>query len=53
MIEFFENHSIYIVLVVVLIIWTGLFIFIFNLDRKVSRLEKDVIQKDELKDSSS
>jgi len=44
MISFLENHSIYIVLVVVLMIWTGLFVFIFNLDKKVSRLESELNQ---------
>ncbi len=45
MIDFLEANSIYIVLVVVLLIWTGLFIFIFKLDVKVSRLEQAIMTK--------
>jgi CcmD family protein len=30
----------YIVMIVTLIIWTGLFLYLFSLDRKVKKLEK-------------
>jgi hypothetical protein len=39
MTEFLTNNSIYLVLTITLIIWIGLAITIFNLDRKVTRLE--------------
>lgn len=39
MTEFLTNNSIYIVLIITLIIWFGLALLIFNLDRKVNKLE--------------
>ena len=35
-------RAIYIVMTTVLIIWIGLALFIFNLDRKVARIEKNL-----------
>jgi len=35
-----ENGKIYVVMAVVVVIVLGLFIYLFNLDRKISRLEK-------------
>ncbi|MCX6153984.1 MAG: CcmD family protein [Candidatus Kapabacteria bacterium] len=40
MIEFFDKNSIYIVLGIVLIIWAGLSMYLFNVDKKVQKLEK-------------
>ena len=34
------DHSIYIVLAVNLIIWIGLALYLFNIDRRISKLEK-------------
>ena len=36
-----SNGKIYVVVTVLVIILTGLFIYLLNLDRKMSRLEKD------------
>ncbi|MBS1744655.1 MAG: CcmD family protein [Bacteroidetes bacterium] len=36
----YQNGKIYVVLAVVVVIVIGLFIYLFNLDRKISRLEK-------------
>jgi CcmD family protein len=38
-----SNGKIYVVVAVLLIILTGLFIYLINLDRKLSRLEKEMI----------
>lgn len=40
MIEFLIKHSIYIVLVIVLIIWLGISLYLFSLDKKINKLEK-------------
>ncbi|AYD49397.1 CcmD family protein [Arachidicoccus soli] len=40
--DFMEsNGKIYVVVAVVLVIIIGLFLYLFNLDRKLSRLEKE------------
>ncbi|MGH2575148.1 MAG: CcmD family protein [Ignavibacteria bacterium] len=38
--KFLEQHSYYVVLIIVLIIWVGFFFYLFTLDRKVKRLER-------------
>ena len=40
MVEFLINNSLYIVLIIVLMIWSGISFYLFSLDRKVGRLEK-------------
>jgi CcmD family protein len=40
MLNFFENNSIYVVLLIVLIIWTGISLFLFISERKLNRIEK-------------
>jgi CcmD family protein len=45
--DFLQNNSIYVVLLITLVIWLGLGFFMFSIDNKVSRLEKIIInQKD-------
>jgi CcmD family protein len=39
--NFLEQNAMYVVLFITLIIWTGIFIYIFRIDRKLSRLEKN------------
>ena len=36
-----SNGKIYVVVLVVMVILSGLFIYVINLDRKISQLEKD------------
>ena len=40
--QFRADGKIYVVISVVLLILVGLFIYLFNLDKKVARLEKEV-----------
>lgn len=47
MMDFLENNSIYIVLFIVVAIWSGIFIFLLGMDRRISQIEK------ELRDSES
>ncbi len=34
-------NAMYVVLLITLIIWTGIFVYIFRIDRKLSRMEKE------------
>ncbi len=43
MVEFLIKHSIYIVLIIVLIIWAGISFYLFSLDKKISKLEKNIL----------
>ncbi|MFH1050780.1 MAG: CcmD family protein [bacterium] len=42
MTEFLTDNSIYLVLIISLIIWLGLAYVMFSLDRKITRLEKNI-----------
>ena len=39
-IEFLDKNSIYIVLIIALIIWIGLFTYVFKIDKKIKKLEE-------------
>jgi len=41
MYDFLESNSMYIVMLIVLIIWIGIFGYIWGLDRKVKKLEQN------------
>lgn len=38
--NFLSSNSLYIVLIIVLIVWLGIFLFIYKLDKKVKKLEE-------------
>jgi len=38
--DFLVQNQIYIVLIIVLVIWLGLIIYLFSLERKIMELEK-------------
>lgn len=40
--QFLEMNSIYIVLIIVLIVWLGIFSFLYSLDKKVKKLEERI-----------
>lgn len=42
MYNFLENNSIYIVLIIVLIVWAGIFSFLLNLDKRIKSVEKEL-----------
>lgn len=45
--SFLDEHSLYVVLTIVLVIWLGIFIYLFRLDKKVNQLyEKSVSEKE-------
>lgn len=39
--DFLENNSIYIVMLIVMIIWIGIFGYVWALDKKVKKLEQN------------
>jgi CcmD family protein len=41
MYDFFEKNAMYIVLLIALIIWIGLFFYMFRLDKRIKKLEKE------------
>jgi CcmD family protein len=41
MYDFLEKNAMYIVLLIALIIWVGLFIYIFRIDKKLKKIEKE------------
>jgi CcmD family protein len=49
--SFLDQHSLYVVLAIVLVIWVGIFLYLFRLDKKVNRLyensesEKENVRK--------
>jgi CcmD family protein len=46
--EFFTQNSIYVVLVIVLVIFTGLFFYLVRLERKLTELEQFFSEQDEM-----
>lgn len=46
MLEFLVQHSIFVVLIIALVVWTGVFWYLFRLDRKLSELERIVAEKE-------
>ena len=40
--KFLENNSIFIVMIIVLIVWIGIFAYLFNLDRRLKGIEKEI-----------
>jgi CcmD family protein len=39
MYEFLEQNAIYVVMLIVLMIWTGLFIYLYRIDKQVKELQ--------------
>lgn len=42
---FLENNSIYIVLIIVLVIWAGIFAFLYNADKRLKNIENEIKAK--------
>ena len=41
MYEFLEKNAMYIVLLIALIIWVGLFFYMITIDKRIKKLEKE------------
>jgi len=40
--QFLEKNSIYIVMIIVLIVWSGVFFYLYNLDKRIKNVEKEL-----------
>jgi CcmD family protein len=40
--QFLSSNSIFIVMIIVLIVWGGIFAYLLNLDKKLNRIEKEI-----------
>jgi CcmD family protein len=46
--QFLSQNAIYIVMIIVLIVWAGIFGYMFSLDKRIKKVEKEMIgDKDE------
>lgn len=45
MMEFLQNNSLYIVLIISIICWLGIFFYLLNLDKKINKIEKKINNK--------
>jgi CcmD family protein len=43
--SFLEKNAIYIVLIIVLIVWTGIFLYLVSLDKRLKNVEKEIGEK--------
>lgn len=43
--QFLQTNAIYIVMIIVLIVWTGIFFYLLNLDKRMKRFEKEFNNK--------
>lgn len=42
--QFLEQNSLYIVMIIVLLVWFGIFAFAYKLEKKVKKLEEKIDQ---------
>ena len=40
--NFLQNNAIYIVMIIVLIVWAGIFFYMFALDKRLKSIEKEL-----------
>lgn len=40
--SFLSNNAIYIVMIIVLIVWSGIFLYLFSLDKRIKSIEKEI-----------
>jgi CcmD family protein len=40
--DFLQNNAIYIVMIIVLIVWAGIFFYLLSLDKRIKIVEKEV-----------
>jgi len=48
--EFLDKNSIYIVLFIVLVVWFGIFIFLWNTDKRLKKIEEELESEGSKKD---
>jgi CcmD family protein len=42
LVKFLEQNELYIVLIIVLIVWTGIFLFLWNTEKRLKKVEKEI-----------
>lgn len=42
MYQFLTDNAIYIVMIIVLIVWTGIFFYLYAMDRRIKSIEKEM-----------
>ena len=40
--SFLSNNAIYIVMIIVLIVWSGIFLYLFSMDKRIKSIEKEI-----------
>jgi len=40
--QFLADNAIYIVMIIVLLVWTGIFLYMFSLDKRLKTIEKEI-----------
>ena len=41
--QFLSQNAIYIVMIIVLIVWAGIFSYMLSLDKKIKKIEKEML----------
>ncbi|HMN24936.1 MAG: CcmD family protein [Ignavibacteriaceae bacterium] len=41
--QFLSQNAIYVVMIIVLIVWVGIFGYLFSLDKRIKKVEKEMI----------
>ena len=40
--QMLDKNAIYIVMIIVLIVWSGIFLYLYNLDKRIRNVEKEM-----------
>jgi CcmD family protein len=41
--QFLSQNAIYIVMIIVLIVWAGIFLYMLSLDKRIKKVEKEML----------
>jgi len=41
--QFLSQNAIYVVMIIVLVVWAGIFSYMFSLDKRIKKVEKEMI----------
>lgn len=41
--QFLSQNAIYVVMIIVLIVWAGIFFYMLSLDKRIKKVEKDML----------
>ncbi len=41
--QFLSQNAIYIVMIIVLIVWSGIFLYMLSLDKRIKKVEKEML----------